>query len=463
MIIRRIQVLLFPLLAAGCAQILGLSDPTLGDTGADAAPPADARVVPDATPPITLTVTVDGRGHVTSNPTGINCPGTCMASFKAGSNVRITATASGGASFTGFTPDCGAEVTCLVPTTADVSYTAKFKDNSGGHSVVFVTTEMYDPSTLSPLSVADKNCNDSAKAAELPGTYVAFISSTGVNAKDRIPSSARGWVRTDGQPFLDRVADIPMNKIYFPPDLDGAGAPVVGVFPATGTDGTGSATDKTCKGWTSSSAQDRWIGGDPTSGSFTWMQGFETDCTQMVRLYCFGTGSNTPLTITKTPGRVAFVTQMGLPIPLGGVDKADAICKSEATGAGLPGTYKALISMNGVAAASRFNAAGMPWVRVDGIPLAFPGSSILDGGSLQVPLGQQASGTYVGVYRVAGGSATPQDPGTPDTTCNDWTVTDNSRQYWTAHAHQTRNWWGSFLASCTDFCPNCLPIICLQE
>jgi hypothetical protein len=464
--LRRIQIALVPLLAAGCAQILGLSDPSLGDIGADAAPPPDAKVVPDATPPITLTVTIDGDGvgKVTSNPTGISCPGTCSASFKAGATVRVTAAPNGGSSFGGFTPACGTEITCALTPTADTTVGVTFKDNSGGHNFVFGTSESYDPSTLSPLSVADANCNASAAAAGLPGTYVAWISTTGLSAKDRIPTTARGWVRPDGMPFGDRLTDILARKVYYPPRIDASGQSTdsLGAPVATGTDGSGSAVaGANCKAWTSPAAGDMYQAGEPENSTWTdggpWGQ-----CSQKARLYCFGTTQNKPVTITPTPGRVAFVSQKPLPIPLGGIANADAICAMEASNNGLPGTYKALLSMNGVAAASRFNDAGMPWVRRDGIPIAFPGSSLLDGGTLQVPIGQQASGTYVGVYRVAGGSTTLRDPGTADTTCNDWSVTDDSKHYLTAHGHVTRGWWASFSAPCTEVSPN-LPVICLQE
>jgi hypothetical protein len=55
-----------------------------------------------------------------------------------------------------------------------------------------------------------------------------------------------------------------------------------------------------------------------------------------------------------------------IPGRLGGIAGADAECGARATAAGLPGTYKAWISDNGVNANSRVGAGG--WVRTDGRP-----------------------------------------------------------------------------------------------
>jgi hypothetical protein len=78
-------------------------------------------------PGFALTVNVEGSGtgHVTSMPAGLDCPGTCAASFAIGTEVTLTATPDADAVFGGFTGGCTAtEPTCTV-TTGD-AVTAKF-------------------------------------------------------------------------------------------------------------------------------------------------------------------------------------------------------------------------------------------------------------------------------------------------------------------------------------------------
>ena len=73
-----------------------------------------------------LNVTVSGSGTVTSNPAGIDCPGTCSTSFNDGTIVTLTATAASGYSFSGFggaCPSMSCQVTVSGGQTSDVSAT----------------------------------------------------------------------------------------------------------------------------------------------------------------------------------------------------------------------------------------------------------------------------------------------------------------------------------------------------
>ncbi|MEM4441094.1 MAG: choice-of-anchor Q domain-containing protein [Desulfurococcaceae archaeon] len=66
----------------------------------------------------TLTVNKSGTGSgtVTSNPSGINCGSTCSANFDANTTVTLTATASSGSIFAGWSGDCSScvGITCSV-------------------------------------------------------------------------------------------------------------------------------------------------------------------------------------------------------------------------------------------------------------------------------------------------------------------------------------------------------------
>ncbi len=77
-----------------------------------------------------LTVTVTGpanSGGVLSNPVGITCPTTCTANYLSGTAVTLTAQASQGFSFQGWTgAGCSGTGTCTVTMTQAQSVTATF-------------------------------------------------------------------------------------------------------------------------------------------------------------------------------------------------------------------------------------------------------------------------------------------------------------------------------------------------
>jgi Tol biopolymer transport system component len=78
-----------------------------------------------STPPShSLSVTVTGAGRVTSQPPGIDCPGSCLSAFPQGSQVTLTAT---GAGFHGWSGACaGTGPTCPVTLDADTNVAADF-------------------------------------------------------------------------------------------------------------------------------------------------------------------------------------------------------------------------------------------------------------------------------------------------------------------------------------------------
>ncbi len=79
-----------------------------------------------------LSVTVSGNGTVTSNPAGINCPGTCTTTFAAGMTIDLRATPTGGATFSGWGGDCaaaGTASTCTLTMTSSMTATATFSSS----------------------------------------------------------------------------------------------------------------------------------------------------------------------------------------------------------------------------------------------------------------------------------------------------------------------------------------------
>lgn len=72
-------------------------------------------------PPAQLSVTVSGTGTVTSSPSGIDCPGTCSASFGDGTSVTLSATPASGYNFSGFSGACSGS-TCQFTVSGGQTY-----------------------------------------------------------------------------------------------------------------------------------------------------------------------------------------------------------------------------------------------------------------------------------------------------------------------------------------------------
>lgn len=71
-----------------------------------------------------VAVTVLGSGSVSSEPAGLDCGGTCVATFSEGVSVTLSATPAQDAAFEGWSGDCTGQGTCAV--TADAAATATF-------------------------------------------------------------------------------------------------------------------------------------------------------------------------------------------------------------------------------------------------------------------------------------------------------------------------------------------------
>lgn len=89
----------------------------------------------DASAPTLQTLTIvgagTGAGTVTSNPLGINCGATCTASFVGGTQVTLTAVATPGSIFNGWTGGgCTGVSPCVVTITPGLTVTATFQAQS---------------------------------------------------------------------------------------------------------------------------------------------------------------------------------------------------------------------------------------------------------------------------------------------------------------------------------------------
>ena len=75
---------------------------------------------------LSLIISGNGSGTVTSNPVGVNCPTSCSGNFAPGTTVTLTAAANPTSNFTGWSGACSGADTCNVTLNATASATATF-------------------------------------------------------------------------------------------------------------------------------------------------------------------------------------------------------------------------------------------------------------------------------------------------------------------------------------------------
>ena len=89
---------------------------------------ASFQAIPATTYPLNITVSGPGSVSAKANQyTTITCTTACTTSYKSGTSVQLTATATKGRKFTGWSGACTGTKTCTVSMTASKSVTASFK------------------------------------------------------------------------------------------------------------------------------------------------------------------------------------------------------------------------------------------------------------------------------------------------------------------------------------------------
>ena len=228
-------------------------------------------------------------------------------------------------------------------------------------------------------------CNEAATAPDSlapRGRYVAWLSSAQADARDRLKAAAggtmpRGWVRIDGKPFLDQLP----TSAAFEPDVRYP----VGLT-ETGTEASEDVTTATdihgayipawgCDNWndrTSLSADIHGaMAGLPYAGASAWTNREIGFCGGTHGLYCMQVDHVTPLPPPPVPTNAKRIFLARFNQPASGISAADARCVADATAAGLPGVFRALLALRGASAASRFHPDGVrPFVRLDGVVVA---------------------------------------------------------------------------------------------
>lgn len=300
-------------------------------------------------------------------------------------------------------------------------------------NLVFVTSTKHVAGSLGGLAGADAICQARASAAGLPGTYVAWLSTTTVDARDRL-GTARGWRRPDGLPFVDTQGALLNGRILYPAMVDETGArvPALGELVITNTVGEGTAATTDCGGF-ASTAGDTFMG-IPAGTTRTWTEGDyrgqAVSCATAARLYCFGIDLNVAVATPQHEGPRAFIDRAEW-WPAGGFANADARCQATATSFGLTGTFKALLASTTASAADRFDLSRPPWVRLDGVRLAASRAAFM-AAELDTSPSIFADGMYDRGYPLiwTGGAGTgtsrPTDIGNATRSCMDWTDTTSN-------------------------------------
>jgi hypothetical protein len=301
-------------------------------------------------------------------------------------------------------------------------------------NVAFVTSTAFTAGALGGLAGADAICQDHADAAGLAGTYRAWLSLPGDDARDRI-GDALGWIRPDGAPLAIDLPQIIEGRFFHPPVLDenGTFAAPNPIWTGTVGDGTANSLDAfgVCGGWTTDEPTGfAWIG-DLGAGPGWWTAYASQPCTGSARLLCLGVDQQYELVVAPVPGRLAFVSA-GYVAATEGRAAADALCQAEAAAAGDDGSFLALLAVPGEAPADRFDPDGAPWVRADGIPV-FPDGAPF-GDTLATPFVFDALGNPTGLAIGWAGSYGVNDLGDDLSSCTGWTAnTGNAGMFATIH------------------------------
>ena len=227
-------------------------------------------------------------------------------------------------------------------------------------------------------------------------------------------------VRTDDLPFARSAADLVAGRHLYPLRFSEAGIDLKNINVRTGANTSGAAV-RTCNDWTVARL---------TLGTFGYAHGENslfsnagaTACSVPMQLYCFGIDRVAPIAAPRpASGSKAFVSSTFDPIL--GLGGADALCTSDASTAGLTGTFKAYMATTTASATSRFTSTAVNFVRTDGIPVGSVATVLAATSVFTAPLSVAADGvTHFGNTAMWVGATTGSALGTALTTCSNWST-----------------------------------------
>lgn len=267
---------------------------------------------------------------------------------------------------------------------------------------------------LTGLAAADAYCNDIADSRLLDGTWRAFLSTSFVNAPDRI-IGAGPWVNLDGGVVIRDRQELRFGA------LGGAGISIeTGEGPLsrylfwTGTtDGGVASPNATCSDWVGIGTG---AAGTTQVGVLGWSNQLVEACSQANRLLCLEQDL-TPRRSSPRPTnpRRLFVTSDVMSGNRGGLSGADQTCQTFALAGNLTGTWRALLATSTQSPLARLTSDG-PFTLLDG-GVVFPNRAALGLGQTFVRLTDETGFPTGRVFWSGANSVAGSTP----STCQDWT------------------------------------------
>lgn len=174
----------------------------------------------------------------------------------------------------------------------------------GGPCFVFVSSGGVTGSAFGTLSSADATCQEFARSAGLPGTYLAWLSAGGESPSNRFSNRGNagpyvlpapppnGGAPSAGPKVANSFAELiacPGGQCLLAPiDRDERGSVVASddlVWTGTRKDGT--TAEATCDGWTSDAASDFGQTGFLQDVDQDWTDSLGAQCSGTRSVYCF--------------------------------------------------------------------------------------------------------------------------------------------------------------------------------